>query len=307
MQKSQDRRGHCMLVRRHGVHSALAMSSSARGHARRAEAADGEGWGALNPEVAAEGLGAVRRRGVGRWHVRPSGRAWRPYGHPGRERGGGEAGEGPRQAAATPTIYALATAGAGPGSRSCGISGGGRARLAIADRPAAGDSPAAWCGRRFVRRCEVLDRGLAVPVSVGVTGEHVVELHLHGGRAVAAAVLEALGRTGVLLAGRAGGSPRAALSAYGARTGPRRKRSPTSSRRTRLPSAGKPFGSWTARWGAGRKGWRALCLGGPGPGRRRCWIFPTRACRGAGRGAWRGPGGCRGGRRGIPAVVSEDG
>jgi tRNA modification GTPase len=45
------------------------------------------------------------------------------------------------------------------------------------------------------RSGEVLDRGLALvfPAPRSFTGEDVVELHLHGGRAVMAAMLDALG------------------------------------------------------------------------------------------------------------------
>ena len=97
----------------------------------------------------------------------------------------------------TPTIYALATAGGRAGIAVVRISGerAGQALRSLTGRPPG--EP-----RRLVRAAicapatgEVLDRGLAVwfPGPASFTGEDVVELHLHGGRAVAVAVLEALG------------------------------------------------------------------------------------------------------------------
>ena len=102
------------------------------------------------------------------------------------------------------TIYALA-------------SGRGRAGIAVVrvSGPAAADAARALSGRDLpVRRAqrvdlrapesgELLDQGLAVyfPGPASFTGEDVVELHVHGGMAVVAAVLEALsGLSGLRLA-----------------------------------------------------------------------------------------------------------
>jgi tRNA modification GTPase len=93
------------------------------------------------------------------------------------------------------TIYALAT-------------GGGRAGLAVVriSGPRAGAALGRLIGRdlpeprRATRvtirdQCQVIDEGLALwfPGPASFTGEDVAELHLHGGRAVSAAVLAALG------------------------------------------------------------------------------------------------------------------
>src|SRR3954463_4167875 len=57
---------------------------------------------------------------------------------------------------------------------------------------------------------EVIDEALALwfPGPNSETGEDIAELQLHGGRAVIAAVLGALGRIESLRPARAGGSPR---------------------------------------------------------------------------------------------------
>jgi tRNA modification GTPase len=98
----------------------------------------------------------------------------------------------------TSTIYALATAAGRAGIAIVRISGG---RAGWALQEVTGRPPRA--ARRLERVTvtapatgEVLDRGLAAwfPGPASFTGEDVAELHLHGGRAVAAAVLEALGR-----------------------------------------------------------------------------------------------------------------
>ncbi len=100
----------------------------------------------------------------------------------------------------TDTIYALASAA-------------GRAGVAVyrLSGPRTGAALAALTGRspppprRAVRRVfadadgEVIDDGLALwfPAPASFTGEDVAELHLHGGRAVAAALAAALGRFGL--------------------------------------------------------------------------------------------------------------
>lgn len=104
----------------------------------------------------------------------------------------------------TDTIYALSTAP-------------GRAGIAVLrlSGPTAGPALAALAGAvppprraRLVRfrdpaGGEPIDQGLALffPAPNSVTGEDVAELHVHGSRAVVAALLEALGRlTGLRLA-----------------------------------------------------------------------------------------------------------
>src|SRR5712692_4662555 len=101
------------------------------------------------------------------------------------------------------TIFAPATAA-------------GRAAIAIIrlSGPASGPAVAALAGTlppprvaRHARLCdpdsgEELDDGLVLwfPGPRSVTGEDVAEFHLHGSRAVIAAVMEALGRQGLRLA-----------------------------------------------------------------------------------------------------------
>jgi tRNA modification GTPase len=97
------------------------------------------------------------------------------------------------------TIYALA-------------SGAGRAGVAVfrLSGPRAGEVLAALSGRepppprvatrvRLAHTAEPIDDGLALwfPAPASFTGEDVAELHLHGGRAVAAALAEALAALGV--------------------------------------------------------------------------------------------------------------
>src|SRR5579872_3344493 len=100
------------------------------------------------------------------------------------------------------TIYALSTAA-------------GRAGIAVVrlSGPLAGAALAALAGRipppreaRLVRlrdaSGETVDRGLALyfPAPDSVTGEDVAELHVHGSRAVVAALFEELARLGLRLA-----------------------------------------------------------------------------------------------------------
>ena len=94
-----------------------------------------------------------------------------------------------------PTIFALASAPGRAGVAVVRISGTGAGRvldLMAAPRP----EPRRAAGR-FIRHpasAEKLDRGVVLwfPAPKSFTGEDVVELHLHGGRAVVQAVLAAL-------------------------------------------------------------------------------------------------------------------
>lgn len=98
----------------------------------------------------------------------------------------------------TGTIFALASGGAPAGIAVVRISGAG-----------AGGALRKLCGRdlptpRYLQRVrlinpqnrEALDDGLAIwfPAPHSFTGEDVAEFHIHGGRAVVAGVLDALGR-----------------------------------------------------------------------------------------------------------------
>ena len=94
------------------------------------------------------------------------------------------------------TIFALASGGGRGGIAVIRISGPGAAPALRS--LAGGDLPLPRHAARIVLRDpddgEVLDDGLAVwfPGPASYTGEDVVELHLHGGRAVSLGVLEAL-------------------------------------------------------------------------------------------------------------------
>ena len=94
------------------------------------------------------------------------------------------------------TIFALSSGGARAGIAVVRISGPGAAdalgRLTSAEPP-----PARRMGGATIRNPEsgdTIDRGLAVwfPAPASVTGEDVAELHVHGGRAVIGALLDAL-------------------------------------------------------------------------------------------------------------------
>src|SRR5262245_57547144 len=95
-----------------------------------------------------------------------------------------------------PTIFALASAPGRAGVAVIRVSGTGAGRVLdfmAAPRP----EPRRATGR-FIRHPESgekLDRGVVLwfPAPKSFTGEDVVELHLHGGRAVVQAVLAALG------------------------------------------------------------------------------------------------------------------
>ncbi|WP_207455713.1 tRNA uridine-5-carboxymethylaminomethyl(34) synthesis GTPase MnmE [Azospirillum sp. SYSU D00513] len=96
----------------------------------------------------------------------------------------------------TATIFALATAPGRAGVAVVRISGPGAAGAltALTRRPLPKPREATFLRLRHPETGEVLDSGLAIlfvsPRSF--TGEDVVELHLHGGRAVTAGVIEAL-------------------------------------------------------------------------------------------------------------------
>ena len=93
------------------------------------------------------------------------------------------------------TIYAFATAPGRAGIAMLRLSG---PHAAAALRALAGRLPTP---RRALVTCfsdprngELIDRGIALyfPAPHSLTGEDVAEIHVHGGRAVAAALLEAL-------------------------------------------------------------------------------------------------------------------
>jgi tRNA modification GTPase len=94
------------------------------------------------------------------------------------------------------TIFALATAPGRGGIAVVRVSGP-RAGEAVAALGAAPDRPRVARRARFVdpRTGEIIDQGLLLwfPAPASYTGEDVGELHIHGGRAVATALLEALG------------------------------------------------------------------------------------------------------------------
>jgi tRNA modification GTPase len=99
------------------------------------------------------------------------------------------------------TIYALSTAPGRAGIAVLRLSG---ALAAPALAALAGAVPAPREARlvRLRDGGEIIDRGLALyfPAPRSVTGEDVVELHVHGSRAVVAALFEALARHGLRLA-----------------------------------------------------------------------------------------------------------
>lgn len=94
-----------------------------------------------------------------------------------------------------PTIFALASAPGRAGVAVVRVSGPGAHR--VLDFMAAPRGEARRAVGRFIRHPETgekLDRGVVIwfPAPKSFTGEDVVELHLHGGRAVVKAVLDAL-------------------------------------------------------------------------------------------------------------------
>jgi tRNA modification GTPase len=102
------------------------------------------------------------------------------------------------------TIYALSTAAGRAGIAVVRISG--KAAGQTLGRLCAGQMPAPRVATLRALRDpasgEVLDRGLVLwfPEPASFTGEDMAELHLHGGRAVIAGVLGALGRLGLRMA-----------------------------------------------------------------------------------------------------------
>lgn len=102
------------------------------------------------------------------------------------------------------TIYALSTAHGRAGIAIVRISG--KAAHATLEALCGGKAPAprlaALRALRDPHGGEILDRGLVLwfPGPSSFTGEDMAELHLHGGRAVIAGVLEALGSLGLRMA-----------------------------------------------------------------------------------------------------------
>ncbi|MGC2602793.1 MAG: tRNA uridine-5-carboxymethylaminomethyl(34) synthesis GTPase MnmE, partial [Rhodomicrobium sp.] len=102
------------------------------------------------------------------------------------------------------TIFALSTAHGRAGIAVVRISG--KAARTSLEALCGGKVPepriAALRALRDPRTGEVLDRGLALwfPGPSSFTGEDMAELHLHGGRAVVAGVLDALSAAGLRMA-----------------------------------------------------------------------------------------------------------
>ncbi len=98
------------------------------------------------------------------------------------------------------TIYALASGSGRAGVAVYRLSGAdaGAALVQLTRRPLP-ESRKAVRARLWDSSDELIDDGLVLwfPAPASFTGEDVVELHLHGGRAVALALAEALGRLGL--------------------------------------------------------------------------------------------------------------
>jgi len=113
------------------------------------------------------------------------------------------------------TIFAPATAPGRSGVAMIRISGpdAGRAARAMTGRPLPSARVATLRQFRDPENGEVLDRGMLVwfPGPQSFTGEDVAEFHIHGGRAVLAGVLDALGRQPGLGLAEAGGFARQAF------------------------------------------------------------------------------------------------
>ena len=183
-------------------------------------------------------------------------------------------GEG---AALSDTIYALSS-GAPPAGvaivRISGAAGGRRPGGAGRRLP----EPRVATFRQLRVDGELLDNAviLWLPGPKSATGEDVAELHLHGGRAVIARALAALGGDAGAARGAAGRVHPPRLREWRARSQPRPRGSATCSlaetegqRRAALALMG---GSAQPR---GRRAGRTGCWRSP-PGSRRRWISPTR-------------------------------
>lgn len=116
-----------------------------------------------------------------------------------------------------PTIFAPSTAAGRAGIAVVRVSGprAGGALEALTGRPLPAPRVATRVRFRDPAGGEVLDKGLALwfPGPRSFTGEHLVELHLHGSRAVLAGVMAALGRLPGLRIGEAGEFTRRAFDA----------------------------------------------------------------------------------------------
>lgn len=95
------------------------------------------------------------------------------------------------------TIYALSTAPGKAGVAVVRVSGedAGAALRALTGEAPGRPREARLCRFRDPQSGAALDKGLAIffPAPASFTGEDIVELHIHGGRAVVAAMLRALG------------------------------------------------------------------------------------------------------------------
>jgi tRNA modification GTPase len=103
----------------------------------------------------------------------------------------------------TATVFALATPAGRSGLAVIRISGSeaGAALRLLTQRDL--PTPRVAVRRKFYRIDEIIDDGLVLwfPAPASFTGEDVAELHIHGGPAVIAAVLEALSEAGLSAAG----------------------------------------------------------------------------------------------------------
>jgi tRNA modification GTPase len=152
----------------------------------------------------------------------------------------------------SPTIYALASAAGRAGVAVWRLSGGRAAEVltALTGRPLPPPRRATLV-RLTDPSGDVIDDGLALwfPAPHSFTGEDVAELHLHGGRAVAQALSDCLGRLGLRPAEPGEFSRRAFLNGKMDLT--RAEASPIWSMPRRRPSAGRRC----ARWMAALPGW----------------------------------------------------
>ena len=161
------------------------------------------------------------------------------------------------------TIYALSTAPGRAGIAVVRLSGPRPRRRwrALAGTRAA----AAPCAARAVSRSRERRRRSTTawrcffPRRASVTGEDVAELHVHGSRAVVAALFEALAPPGIA-PGRARRVHAPRLPQRQARSHRGRRRSPISSRRKPRRSGARRCGSSTGALGRLAEGWRARLL-----------------------------------------------